>query len=299
MPGLIEEIQRDAANSTVPIDALLRRVKLAAAKLQLSGLETWVENELNGYPDEVPKYRYVFGDPMGWNPHSGCVPIHSHDQKIMEIISRAPVAEPVGSIHDALNKNLDRSLTLPIPPANVTLLNEILSEKISRAALDVSRGHVVSILGSVRNMALEWAIEMERKGVRGEGMSFNSQERTEAHIAMTTFNIGNIGSVVGNLGIGNTSGDIHVSHQALTQVAEVVNKVRSALPMLSAEGADEQRLSIALDALEAEMLTSQPSGERLASPLSDARAALAGAVGNLTSEGALALIGAALKMLGD
>ena len=39
MASLIEQIQRDALDRTVPVSTLLRRVKLAAAKLGLGAVE--------------------------------------------------------------------------------------------------------------------------------------------------------------------------------------------------------------------------------------------------------------------
>jgi len=47
--GLITEIQREAIDSTSSVSGLLRKVKLAAAKLKLDNLATWVDLELNGY----------------------------------------------------------------------------------------------------------------------------------------------------------------------------------------------------------------------------------------------------------
>jgi hypothetical protein len=47
--GLIAEIQRDALDQSAQVVSLLRKVKLAAAKLQLPSLEEWVECELKGY----------------------------------------------------------------------------------------------------------------------------------------------------------------------------------------------------------------------------------------------------------
>ena len=75
MAGLIEEIQRDATDETVPVVQLLRRMKVAAAKLKLAEIGAWVDHELTGYPSEkdLPPYRVLAGTPMvhrngrGWS----------------------------------------------------------------------------------------------------------------------------------------------------------------------------------------------------------------------------------------
>jgi hypothetical protein len=74
MVAIIEQIQRDAVDDQVRISTLLRKVKLAAAKLGLGTIEDWVESELNGYDGRVPDYRIVYGRPMFQNPVRGWEP---------------------------------------------------------------------------------------------------------------------------------------------------------------------------------------------------------------------------------
>ncbi|PSM15936.1 hypothetical protein [Nitratireductor sp. StC3] len=298
MGGLIEEIQRDALDSKVPIEALLRRVKLAAAKLQLGDLQSWVEQELNGYPGELPAYRKVVGQPAAWNPYNGWIPVHD-DERLMEIISDARVGQSAASLRDLLDKNSDGPLHLQVPAGLVSQLNQMMKFQTPRMVLQISRGHIVSILDTVRNMVLDWAIEMEKKGVLGHGMSFDAGETKMAQAAMQTINIGQIGSMVGNLGTGNSTGDITVSQASVSRVSETVAKIKQSVPQLVEEGADGAKLGKVIEHLEAELATQQPKPSRLKGLLEDARSALAGAAGNLTSEGALAMIAAAMKALGS
>ena len=51
--GLIEEIQREALDASVSVGGLLRKVKLAAAKLRLAKVEQWVDSELKGYGERI------------------------------------------------------------------------------------------------------------------------------------------------------------------------------------------------------------------------------------------------------
>lgn len=297
MAGLIAEIQADALSSLVPIDALLRRVKLAAAKLQLEALETWVEQELNGYECEPPDYRIVFGQPAGWHPNHGWIPIYLDDPAFMELISRARIAQAVASLRDILESHSEGHLHFPMLPAQVATLNSILNYQTARIVIQLGRGSIVTILDKVRNMVLDWAIAMEKKGVLGQGMSFDIQEKKQAQAAMSTFNIGNIGNFVGNLGLGNTSGDVVVTQHAADQIAQIAAKIMEALPALVDEGADRGALSASVSALKREASAKAPSATKLKGLLCDVRASLAGAVGNLTSEGALALISLGLKTL--
>lgn len=212
MAGLIEEIQRNALDSSVPVDALLRRVKLAAAKLGLPPLASWVDQELNGYScsaAELPEYRKLHGQPAAWNPYNGWIPVHCDDRQLADMISMAPVSQSCASLQDLMNHHEGGLLHFPIPAGLVGELNKIMNFQTARMIIQINRGHLVGILDTVRNTVLDWAIEMEGKGVIGEGLSFNAEEKAQAKEAMTTIHIGSIGNLAGNLGVGNSSGAIN------------------------------------------------------------------------------------------
>lgn len=67
MASIVEELQRLAYDSAVPIADLLRRVKVAATKLGFSGAVAWVDSELNGYLGDIPDYRRVPQRLVYWN----------------------------------------------------------------------------------------------------------------------------------------------------------------------------------------------------------------------------------------
>ena len=166
--------------------------------------------------------------------------------------------------------------------------------------IKISRSHLVTIIETVRDMSLDWAIEMERKGVLGEGMSFEPTERERAQVAMSnlsTFNIGSIGSFNGILGNENTSRDI-TSNVDVQSIVETVQKIRKAIPELQAAGVDGAALSRSLDAIDSEANSTKPDSRKLRGLFGDVRSMLIGAAGNLTAEGALALIAAASNLLG-
>jgi hypothetical protein len=207
VPGLIEEIQRSALDHGEPVVSLLRKMKLASAKLKLGELERWVDQELNGYTSKVPEYRILYGQPAAWNPINGWIPVQASAQW-MELLSRAVIAQGIGGIADMISRPTDGYLHLPLPPENVEIFNQVSNFQTAKLSVQLSRGHIVGILDRVRNMVLDWAIEMERQGVAGEGYSFNAEEKAQAREVMTTITIGSIGNLAGNLGTGNKSGNI-------------------------------------------------------------------------------------------
>ena len=298
MSGLIAELQRDALDPTFPIDFLLRKMKLCSVKLALPALEAWVDSELNGYVGkDIPDYRQLRGEPRAWNPIHGWIPMMLHPN-VMEIVTRAYISQSISSIRDLLDSPDDGSgIHFPIPYEIVNKLNQVSDFKTAKMVTVLSRSHLITIVETVRNMALDWSLEMEKQGVLGEGMSFGATERERAKTAMASFHIEHIGSFVGNMGNSNTSGDIVVSNVDARSIIEKVDSIRRAIPELETAGIDGKKLKNSLDAIEAEAKASKPDRGKLRTLLGSAREVLVGAAGNLTAEGALSLIKAATEAL--
>ena len=297
MSGLITEIQKACLDESVPVESLLRRVKLAATKLKLGALESWVDNELNGYSGELPPHRIIRGQPAGWNPFHGWIPVQTNEATVADALGTAMVGQGIGGLRDLIASSDGGLYHFPIPDEIVIELNKAMSVSTARMVVQVPRGGIVGILDFVRNMVLDWAIEMERNGVVGEGFSFDDKEVESAKAVMNTFNIGKIDNFAGNMGTGNTSGDISLTAQNLTGIKETLHKLREAAPGLVEAGADGTLPEI-IDAVIVEADKDAPDAGRLRSLTQDVRSALAGAAGNLTAEGALALVGGILRVLG-
>lgn len=296
MPGLIEEIQRDATSNNIPIESLLRRVKLAAAKLKLSSIEGWVDEELKGYSGEVPAYRIIHGQPAAWNPFNGWIPVQAGEPWMIEKLSTAYIGQSISSIRDISERN-NGSLHFPIYPEIVNLINKISNFHTARMVIQIPAASMVGILDAVRNRVLDWSIEMERNDVIGEGMSFNAREVHAARSVMNNFHIGKIDNFAGNMGSENVSGDISITQSKSAEIHHILDNLRRHADDLVQVGADRNLPNIIDNAI-AEVSKPSPDRGRMSGLIQDARSALAGAAGNLTAEGALALLAAATKLLG-
>jgi hypothetical protein len=248
LAGLIEQIQRASLDASIDVDSLLRRVKLAAAKLQLPSLEGWVDSELNGYAGEPPEYRKVAGQPAAWNPYQGWQPIHFDDQDIMGMVTEAAVRESISSLQSLVKTSSGEPLHFPVPPGLVSKLNEFFGIGTPRMIIQLSPGHVVSILSTVRNMVLDWAIEMERTGVIGSDFSFDAVEKAQAKSAMATFHVETIGNFIGNMGSENSTGSITAT-QGVNET-DVFKQLASALAAGAAATSERQALLSAVSAME-------------------------------------------------
>lgn len=293
MSGLVEEIQRDALDPQTSVSTLLRKVKLAAAKLQLPAVEEWVDHELNGYGQSpVPPYRQIKGVPKALNPFNGWIPMMG-DPEMIEEISRAHNGQAIAAIEDLLEDRENNSFKQPLPPQLINLLNKGSRVEFGEMVNFIGRGALVGIIDKVRNMVLDWAIELEKSGVKGEGMSFKAEEKIAAQ-SNPAITIGAVGSFVGVIGSHNNVHDIVGGSLNITQVRDLAQQLRLGHDALVDAGADGGALSSAVDGLIIEAEKSEPDTGRLRGLLTDTRSALAGAAGNLMASGALALIGSML-----
>lgn len=292
MASLVEEIQRDALDPTIRTATLLRKVKLAAAKLQLPAVEEWVDKELNGYNGSpVPNYRQMRGIPKAFNPYNGWIPIMV-DPKSMAIISRVHDGQSVAAIEDLLN-NEQGSFYMPLSHELIHELNKGAHVTLGQMGNFISRGVLVSILDQVRNMVLDWAIELEKSGIKGEGMSFKPEEKTVAQ-NNPAINIGSVETLVGVVGNHNQVRDIVNGSINIEKVSAIADELNKHYDVLVQDGADGDALRIAVEGILSETQKGSPNSGTLRGLLSDARSALSGAAGSLLATGALSLINSAI-----
>jgi len=292
MSGLIEEIQRDAFDDKVRVSALLRKVKAAASKLGLPPTEKWVEQELNGYTVAPPEYRELRGKPQALNPYRGWIPIIFDDNRMNEMLASCSVRQSVASLEALLKSNEASFVQFPIPPNVIVEMNRVLEVDFGTMAVHLATSQVHGLLDAVRNTILEWALKLERAGIKGEGMSFNRAEKQLA--SAPTFNIGTIGSMVGNLGSHNRTGDIY-SNISTEQLSGLAEQLKPHLAALKAAGAEARMLDKSLSIISDQSRSANPEQSVVRSALTDLRNALSGAAGSLIASGAIAMI---TKMLG-
>jgi hypothetical protein len=202
MAGLIDQLQEDALDPSIPVSTLLRKVKVAAAKLALDDALAWVAGELNGYRAmaDIPAYRKGAGTTFAWNPYHGWQPIQFGSHTTADLVARVLFHEPIGNYESLLETGVGPYF-VDIPNEMLSALNETLSYAVPRIANQVGRGLIVRIVQHVRDLVLDWALELSQAGVTGDGLRFSSAEKEAASVAQIT-----IGEFHGSFNTGNASG---------------------------------------------------------------------------------------------
>lgn len=228
--GLVEEIQGQALDATVKVSDLLRKVKLAAVKLQLDDATEWVDRELKGYDnaDNVPAYRNAVGQLKAHTLYHGVQPV-TGDADWVRSVCAQKVLDPVSRI-EVLCGDGTNFIIGKISGKIEAALNKSNNSPGTEYYVHTPQHVFVGILDQVRNAVLDWAIGLEKAGILGEGISFTMAEKQKAADAAPAININNF---TGHL----HQGDV-VGHQNRTLVASEDNSSNS----LDASGTFQQLL---------------------------------------------------------
>ncbi|WP_447726437.1 AbiTii domain-containing protein [Sphingomonas koreensis] len=219
MAGLVEEIQAQALDPSVKISDLLRRVKLAAVKLKLDAAAEWVDRELRGYsdPEMIPPYRRTRGELRAHTRFHGVLPVTGNSSWIDEVCN-TPIGDSIAKI-EALAGDGAGELIGKVQGGFETQMNEAHGTPGTEYYVHTPQSVFLDILDQVRNLILDWAIDLEKADIMGEGISFSVEEQKKAAHAAPAINIGTFS---GHLHQGNISG-----HQNRTLVASTDNSTNS------------------------------------------------------------------------
>lgn len=168
----------DGASGDAPVAGLLRKVKVVAARLGVSRLESWVDHELTGYPvdADLPDYRGPFqsevrGDysgPFGSGVNFGLVPASAFPDKIanshlFEIEFRQSVAElesmrGTDDLRAMWSADTIAHANALIQAGAVQLYESMFLQQAYRP---IPQYVVVGVLESVRNRILDLGLTLE------------------------------------------------------------------------------------------------------------------------------------------
>lgn len=290
---LVLHLQGDALNREVPVSDLLRRAKVVATKLDAKDALTWINHELDGYigipAKDLPPYRVLNSQPRYFNAYHGWRPLLSEDAEMTEMLTIAFVFQSAGSLEAIVKDKKNETLSLPYPNSLKALIFKQLDFVVD-AVQKISPSSIWMIVDHVRNLVLNWTLELEMAGVRGEGLSFTLTEKERAGGVTHNYFAQNIG-VAGDVG-----GEARVHNQQVAAAGELdlgrlrdlVAQLQQAGPALPADA--REALQPTIRDLDAELQRPVPDKGKLRQLLSSVRTTCEGAAGNLVASGAVEAI---------
>lgn len=167
MAAVIRDIKKDVLEKTVSISVLLRRAILIAKTRHDKENEAWMTAELNGYegqPENVPKYRILYGQPMIHNPYVGWELLHYQiaDDEIVEYLTSMPITAPIAQV-EAYSEAPEGTMLQYAERFEQYIRSHM--NKIGKPALSLTNTQFQKIIEVVRNKLFDWVAELpEEKG---------------------------------------------------------------------------------------------------------------------------------------
>lgn len=293
MSGLVLELQSDALNKDVRCSDLLRKALVVSLKLGVEAIEGWLRHELNGYPlydDEVPDYREIHGLIKAWNPYHGWQPLNFGDPKQAERLSKRKIMQPIGELDALLENKGGGELQVPFPQHIVNSLMKGMEVPL-QPTLHVSNTEIVGILDVVRNTVLEWALELEKEGVIGEGMTFSKEEQQAAGQVtyQITNNIGKMQNSQFQQDSPGASQHLKVGTD-LSQIVALMAKMKDSMGQFGLNADSESELETEISTIEIQSKSPKPKSSIISESLKSIRSILEGATGSIAATSFLAQI---------
>ena len=202
---LVNELQVSAERDDVL--TVLRKARRLASKLKVDDINAWLRSEQNGYDGsvEIPAYRTVKGS-LCFNTN-GPIPVGygMTGNGIMHypggILVDSPMNDSMSELISLVESTRDgrNGLFLQMHDPDVLgNLRQMIHPRLANQVtfmLKMSVQQVQAIPEAVKDRVLDWACELERRGILGTGMTFDAAEVARA--GDVTFNIS--GSSVGQL----------------------------------------------------------------------------------------------------
>jgi hypothetical protein len=289
MDSLVIQLQREFLDPTIPTLDIMRKALVVAKKLGLADFHKWVSKEIEGYGlgEEVPDYRRVHGEIKAWNPYHGWIDVIMEDPKVKEFLSVRAIGQPIGELDDIIKGAGSGVIHISFPPQTELELMKGSSTRL-KSALRVSVATFKGITDRVRDIVLNWCLDLEAKGVLGEGMTFSEKEKrtaSEAHYTTIHYH-GNVGTSQVQQGTVDSSQAISTQID-LGGVQSLVTELRSHIAELKLTAELERQMLAELASIEAQLSAPQPRRGVIAECLSSVRNILEGCAGSLIASGLL------------
>lgn len=291
MSGLVLELQRDALDKNVDVSSLLRKAVVVSKKLGIREIETWINQELAGYPadeDAVPKYREVSGVVKVFNPYHGWQPLNFGNAELGEDLSKRKISQAIGELVAIAENDKSGNLQVPFSQHTKNALMKMMDIPLEPTLL-VSDAQIHGILEAVRNEVLNWALDLETKGIVGDGMSFSKEEKAVA--SQITYQVtNNIGSMQNSQLQQDSAGATQTQHitQPEIDLSAFVAELKASIHDLGLNKDDAAELEAEVLTIEHQLGSPKPKSIIINESLKSARSIIEGITGSVLATGLLA-----------
>jgi len=278
MSAIVPELVNMASDPTVTTADLLRRALVVARRLDVPDLISWLMSELNGYDGEVPEYRILHGQLKAVNPFRGHVPLQV-PAELHETLSRTPIAQSIPELERLAKAD---HLQVFFDPEREATLMKMMSFPL-RPVVHLTSVSVHGIVEKVRSRILDWALDLEERGVLGDGMTFTPREKQIVHEIHNHF--GDVsGSQIQISSSGSTQTQANTATNDVEALKGLIDALASALDHGNVTGTTADELRAELATLKAQAASPRPKWEIIKATTRSIRTIAEEAAGNILGE---------------
>jgi len=290
--SIVAELQREALDEKASVGGLLRKALVVAHKLDHADMATWIEHELNGYRGDrasIPTYRHLRGEAKVWNPYRGYQPLTFRGSgEFADKATKMPFDQPISEIEELGRGDSDGFACTYSPKLEAQFMRAM--DMPMQPSLHFDKSQARGILDTVRNAILKWSLELQKKGVHGEGLTFSPQEKANAAPTNMTFNIGTMYQSQIQSDVQGSVQTLNAGALDLDAVAKLIDQIER---QVKRDAPSEILIELQADiaSIKAQLTSPKPKHPVIREGLRSLRAVLEQAGGNLAASGIVASLG--------
>lgn len=218
--SIVLQLQSLASEPNSDIEELLNKSLLVARKLKIKEFRKWCELELEGYgKNTLPEYRQLRGQLKVFNPYHGLQTFIIPDE-LDEVVTSIAINLSVGEINNLLKQDGDSFENIISNQAKRQLMSLQGGYDLEPRVI-FKRSQLLGITSKLRNIILNWSLQLEEDGILGKGLKFSEKEK-EAAMSVNHFNIQNMQGVAGTVSGGtiNQNNQMNVKERDFDSLAK-------------------------------------------------------------------------------
>lgn len=296
MPAIVPELIEMATGRTVSTTDLLRKSLVVSERLALPYFSNWINYELNGYKENpTPEYRKLKGKIKLLTTSGRPLPPSTELLRLINRELEINITEPIHEIEISIkdreelfreinieNKKIYKTQNIQ---GAINYINGIETTFGNRLAVTLSTKKAQGICENVRTKILDIALDLEKNGIKGNGMTFNNKEKEIARSVVITNNNGQI--QISSPGSNQTQ----TKTVDTEKLCELVSALRKALDKDNSMSSDGRReFESELATLEAQAQSPKPKWPIVKEAALSLKSILENAAGSALASAALPLL---------
>ena len=182
--NLISQIIDDLTEDSKSLNSSLLKTKVLADKMDNDAVFSWVNNEINGYPDinVLPEYRILPASAIGTFANrfqilrNVSIPTNGLDHEVKEALTKMRISNSVSNLEHHINNDRgELGVSIPLDLCAYLSQHISINGQLQFGKITVGRNMIVELLNNVRSRLLEFLLKIRKEFNDDENYSESKQ----------------------------------------------------------------------------------------------------------------------------